>query len=144
LETDGACAYCGIKDARVLTIHHLDQSKPKNEAYDNKLVLCHNCHQSHHDRKGATAEELKTIKHRLIIKTLTRPGANAMKQAYRNNTVVAMPFLVNHLVEMGFMKQGETISGWSDDNTNNNEVAIDAAYTLTTAGRKLLEKWKLK
>ena len=43
LETDDSCALCGLKDTRALTIHHIEQSDPKNENYDNKLVLCHNC-----------------------------------------------------------------------------------------------------
>jgi 5-methylcytosine-specific restriction endonuclease McrA len=28
-ETDGSCAYCGIKGYRVLTIHHIIQQEPK-------------------------------------------------------------------------------------------------------------------
>ncbi len=144
LETDGACAYCGLKDSRALTIHHLEGATPKNEDYDNKLVLCHNCHQCHHLDKGPTAEELRTIKRRLIIKTLTRHGVNAMKQAYRRSLVVATPFLVNHLVEFGYLSQGEILSSLSDPNTGPQGVIIDATYTITPAGRTLLEKWDLK
>lgn len=47
-ETDGSCAYFGIKDYRVLTTHHIVQQEPKDEAYDNKLLLCHNCHHLYH------------------------------------------------------------------------------------------------
>ena len=145
LETDGACAYCGHKDRRVLTIHHLMQSIPKNEDYDNKLVLCHNCHQSHHQSKGATADELFEIKRSLIIKTLTRPGLNAMKEAYRRTLVVAMPFLVNHLVEFGYLVQGEMIRGeWSSDDNTTPKFIVDAEYTITSQGKALLEKWNLK
>ena len=144
LETDDACAYCGLKDTRALTIHHLEQSTPKNEDYDNKLVLCHNCHQCHHQNKGATVDELRTIKRRLIIKTLTQTGVNALKYAYRRNTVLAAPFLVSHLVEFGYLTQGETISSWSDDNTKGEEVVMEAAFTITPDGRTLLEKWGLK
>ena len=142
LETDGACAYCGLKDVRALTIHHLDQATPKNENYDNKLVLCHNCHTCHHQGKGASAEDLKTIKRRLIFKTLTVPGVNAMKQAYRRKGVVAMPFLVNHLVEFGYLRQGEAIR--SDDVDTEDELVTDAMYHLTDEGQALVEKWGLK
>jgi len=51
-ETDGSCAYCGIKDYRVLTIQHIIQRKPKDESYDNKIILCHNCHHLYHQGKG--------------------------------------------------------------------------------------------
>jgi 5-methylcytosine-specific restriction endonuclease McrA len=50
-ETDGACAYCGIKDYRVLTTHHINQQEPKDESYDNKIILCHNCHHLYHQEK---------------------------------------------------------------------------------------------
>jgi len=144
IETDGGCAYCGHKDSRALTIHHLTQSSPKNEDYDNKLILCHNCHHQYHAGKGATADELNNIKRRLIAKTLTRPGLNAMKQAYRKGAVVAMPFLVNHLVEFGYLAQGEVVSQWSDDNTQGEVITIDATYSITVDGKALLEKWGLK
>ncbi len=59
IETDGGCASCGLRDSRALTIHHLVQTKPKNENYDNKIILCHNCHQCHHQGKGPTLKELR-------------------------------------------------------------------------------------
>ena len=127
-----------------MTIHHIDQSTPKNEDYDNKLVLCHNCHQCHHEGKGATVEELKTIKRRLIIKTLTRPGVNALKYAYRKGAVCASPFLVNHLVEFSYLVQGQTISSWSTDSAPDEEIITDAEFMITPDGKKLLEKWGLK
>ena len=105
-ETDGGCAYCGMRDQRVLTIHHLIQETPKNEDYDNKLLLCHNCHHAHHAAKGATVEELKTIKRRLIIKTLTVLGHNALKLAHRHGEVVALPFLVTHLARTAAFREG--------------------------------------
>lgn len=145
IETDGGCAYCGHKDSRVLTIHHLEQSATKNEAYDNKLILCHNCHQGYHQGKGATPEELNKIKRRLIIKTLTVPGLNAMKEAYRRAVVTAMPFLVNHLVEQGFLTQGEMQRGeWSLEDNDTPKYIIEAEYTITDRGKALLEKWDLK
>jgi hypothetical protein len=119
----------------------MKQSTPKNEDYDNKLVLCHNCHQSHHQSKGPTADELVEIKRRLIIKTLTRAGLNAMKYANRRSAVVAAPFLVNHLVEYGYLIQGEVISEWGE--TPQQNIVIGAAYSITDEGRALLEKWGL-
>lgn len=142
VETDDSCALCGLKDTRALTIHHLEQSEPKNENYDNKLVLCHNCHHCYHQGKGVTAEDLKNIKRRLIIKTLTVPGINAMKCAYRREGVVAMPFLMNHLVELGYLRQGDPIR-W-DTTDAGVEVVTDAMYMVTDEGRALLEKWDLK
>ena len=38
-ETDSSCAYCGIKDYRVISTHHIIQQKPKDESYDNKILL---------------------------------------------------------------------------------------------------------
>ena len=142
VETDDSCALCGLKDTRALTIHHIEQTDPKNENYDNKLVLCHNCHQCHHQNKGASVDDLKTIKRRLIIKTLTVPGVNALKYAYRKNGVVAMPFLVNHLVELGYLRQGDPIR--SDTTDEGVEVITDAMYALTEDGKAVLEKWDLK
>ncbi len=143
LETDRRCAVCGIGDSRVLTIHHIVQTEPKNESYDNKILLCHNCHHAHHQKKGASAEELQEIKCRLIIKTLIRPGLKAMKEAYRKGRVVAMPFLVNHLVEFGYLKFQEELSSLSED-PGFQDIVIDAVYTISDDGRRLLEQWHLK
>jgi hypothetical protein len=103
VETDGSCANCGLKSDRFLTEHHIEQSNPKNEDYDNRIVLCHNCHQCHHQAKGPSTDQLREIKKRLIVKTLTRSGLNALKEANRKGLVMAMPFLVNHLVEHGYL-----------------------------------------
>jgi hypothetical protein len=101
LETDGACAFCGHKDTRALTIHHIIRAVPKIEDYDNKIVLCHNCHQCHHQGKGPTSDEIKQIKRRLIIKTLTPLGVNALKYAYRRSRVSAAPFQDGDLPRLG-------------------------------------------
>ena len=145
LETEDACANCGLKDARALTIHHLDSTLPKDESYDNKIVLCHNCHQCHHQHKGPTAEQLIEAKRRLIVKTLTRPGLNALKQAFRKPAVVAMPFLVSHLIEFGYLRHESDLSSCSDDEWGpDRDVVVEAAYVITPNGRRLLEKWNLK
>ncbi len=139
LETDGSCALCGLRDSRVLTVHHLQQTKPTSEAYDNKILLCHNCHVSHHNGKGASNDLLRDMKRRLVVKTLTRPGLNALKEAYRHGRVVAMPFLVNHLVEFGYLTFKEEGSSLSDD-SGHADTIIDAVYIVTNDGSRLLER----
>lgn len=143
LETDGGCACCGLRDIRVLTVHHIEEAKPKNENYDNKIVLCHNCHDSHHNSKGLTKEEIQTVKRRLIIKTLTRPGLNAMKQALRKGRVIAAPFLVNHLVEQQFLEYKEVVTNFAPDDSWLEHIEIAAIYELTEPGRQLMERWSL-
>ncbi len=138
-ETDGSCAYCGIKDYRVLTIHHIIQQDPKDESYDNKIVLCHNCHHLYHQEKGPSLQELKDIKKRLICKTLTQQGVNALKEAYRKGLVIASPYLVNHLVELQLLTSSDHISHYENDSQ-----IIDAIYELTDNGKKFTEKWELK
>jgi hypothetical protein len=137
-ETDGSCAYCGIKDYRVLTTHHIIQQDPKDESYDNKIVLCHNCHHLYHQGKGPSLQELKDIKKRLICKTLTQQGVNALREAYRKGLVVASPYLVNHLLELQFLTSPDSIATYSD---NGGECIIDAAYRLTDKGKLFTEKW---
>ncbi|WP_431095328.1 hypothetical protein [Polaromonas aquatica] len=144
IETEDACANCGLRDVRALTIHHIEQTKPKNENYDNKIVLCHNCHTCHHNGKGPSDDEIRDIKRRLIVKTLTRLGLNALKRAYRNPRVVASPFTVDHLVEWGYLRHVEDLSWCSSDEKEEKEVPIDAAYEISSQGRELLEKWELK
>lgn len=142
-ETDGTCAFCGTKDYRVLTIHHIIQSKPKNESYDNKIVLCHNCQHLYHEQKCPSLEDLLVIKKRLIYKTLTQQGINALKEAYRKDFVIASPYLVNHLIELRLFKHSDTISSFSNEQTNKT-VDIEVIYELTDKGKKFTEKWGLK
>ncbi|HUL31140.1 MAG TPA: hypothetical protein VLZ03_11870 [Thermodesulfobacteriota bacterium] len=144
IETEGSCANCGLKDTRALTIHHLDATQPKSELYDNKIVLCHNCHQCHHQGKGPSAEEFIDIKARLIVKTLTRPGLNALKIASRKKGVSANPFMVNHLVEMRYLKCKEVVSTFMDDNDSTIEIVSEAIYEISAEGQALLARWKLK
>lgn len=138
-ETDGSCAYCGNNDYRVLTIHHINQQVPKDESYDNKIVLCHNCQHLYHEKKGPSKKDLTKIKKRLICKTLTQQGVNALKEAYRNRLVVASPYLVNHLVELQFLKLSDTLTTYEND-----KQIINAIYELTNTGKKFTEKWALK
>jgi hypothetical protein len=142
LETDGSCAACGLRDLRFLTTHHIEQTKPKNEAYDNKIVICHNCHHALNNGKGLTPEDIRDIKRRLIIKTLTRPGLNALKEGYRRGLVIALPFLVNHLVEQGFLVLQEELEIWEED--DGSQATIKARYAITPEAMRLLDKWQLR
>ena len=143
-ETEGSCACCGMRDMRTLTIHHIEQSSPKDESYDNKIVLCHNCHQCHHDGKGPTKPEIREVKRRLIVKSLTQVGLNALKEAHRRPFVVAMPFLVAHLVERRLLKFVEMISGTRKNSIDEDTwIIYTATYAITPAGRALLTNWKL-
>ena len=142
-EVEGSCACCGHRDSRALTVHHIDEAKPKNESYDNKIVLCHNCHHCYHNGKGLTYEEVKALKRRLIIKTLTTQGHNALKQAYRKGVVVATPFLVNHLVEQQYLKYQQVVTNFRPDDSWLEHVDIAAVYEITAIGKELVEKWSL-
>jgi hypothetical protein len=137
-ETDGACAYCGIKDFRILTVHHIQQQEPKDESYDNKILLCHNCHHLYHQGKGPSIDDLRKIKKRLIYKTLTQQGVNAIKEAYRKVLVIASPYLVNHLIDLQLLSFKDYISTYETDTQ-----IIDAVYELTPTGRQFAEKWEI-
>lgn len=143
IETEGSCACCGHKDVRALTIHHIEAAEPKSELYDNKIVLCHNCHHGHHQGKGPSAEQVKEMKARLIAKTLTRPGLNALKIAARRGGVVASPFAVLHLLEMRYLRHMQDLSSTGVGVDGEKEVIIDAIYEVTEEGRALLSCWKL-
>lgn len=134
-ETEDACAICGIKGINVLTEHHIDENRSNNR-YDNLIVLCHNCHNGYHRDCGVTADQITDRKRRLIQKTLTTYGLNALKISHRNNFgVIAMPFLLYHLVDMGYMTKEEDQMGYGDQE--------DAAsrFAITVEGRRLLVQW---
>jgi hypothetical protein len=148
LETDGSCAYCGIKDYRVLTVHHIIQQKPQDESYDNKIILCHNCHHLYHQGKGPSLQDLKDIKKRLIYKMLTQQGINALNEARRNRMVVASPYLVNHLVELQLLESMDIVRTYTSDPSlpgfPGMKSVTDAEYWLTEKGKQFTEKWDLK
>ena len=134
-ETDNSCALCGLKGLQSLTEHHIDGNKKNNE-YDNLIILCWNCHQRFNQNKGIDINQIQTTKKFLIIKTLTLFGVNALKIAKRNNFgVIAMPFLLYHLVDLGLMTKEEVQMGYGD------QKDATARFAITKKGKKLLEKW---
>lgn len=135
-ETDGACAYCGIKDYRILTEHHIEQMEPKDQSYDNRIILCHNCHHLYHQEKGPSKKDIMKIKKRLICKILTQQGVNAVKESYSKGRVVAAPYLVNHLIELGYMQLIE-------EHITVDENVMSSIYELTGPGKVFAQKWGL-
>ena len=136
-ETDDTCAICGLRGISVLTIHYID-GNPRNTVYDNMIVLCYNCHQRHHQGKGVTEEQIIDRKRHLVLKTLTQYGLNAMKIAERNGFGVgAMPFLLYHLVELGYLTKEESQMGYGD------QEDATARFAITTKGRETLSKFLL-
>jgi len=134
-ETDDSCAICGIKGIQILTIHHIDED-PSNNVYDNTIILCHNCHNQYHQNKGLSREDIKNRKRHLIQKTLTQYGLNAMKIASRNNYgVLSWPFLLYHIVQLGYMTQEESQMGYGD------QEDATARFAITENGENLLRKW---
>jgi hypothetical protein len=134
-ETDDSCGICGARGFDNLSEHHIDSDRSNNE-YDNLIVLCHNCHHKHHNDKGLSRDKIEYRKRHLIQKTITTYGLNAMKIAKRNNFgVIAMPFLLYHLVDLGYMiKEEEQMSyGDQDDAT--------ARFAITKKGKDILTKW---
>jgi hypothetical protein len=140
VETDDSCALCGFRGSYALTVHHIDGDHDNN-AYDNRIVLCRNCHNAYHEGKQITKNQIETRKRHLIRKTLTQYGLNAMKIALRNNFgVVALPFLIYHVVDLGYMRPAEDtpIEEYKDQGSR---VAVTALYAITETGRALLYKW---
>lgn len=134
-ETNDSCALCGERGIEKLTVHHIDCNENNNE-YDNQIVLCHNCHHRFHDNKGITQEQIIDRKRNLILKTITQYGLNALKIAYRNNFgVVAMPFLLYHLADLGFMSKEEDQMGYGE------QEDATSRFSITDKGKILYEKW---
>ena len=135
VETDDSCAICAIRGVGVLTEHHIDGNR-SNNTYDNVILLCYNCHQPHTTGRGLTKQQIVDRKRHLIQKTLTTYGLNAMKIASRNNFgVVAMPFLLYHLVDIGYMTKEEELEGYGQ------QEDVMARFAITKRGRSLLSKW---
>lgn len=133
-ESKDSCSICRELQKFTLTIHHIDHKK-RNNTYENLLVLCNNCHKRYHDNKGINDKDIEKTKKRLLFETITQYGVNALKIAYRKQAeIAALPFLVLHLIEMGYLKQtGELF--WEG------EVDYLAKYLITNKGKKIYEKW---
>jgi hypothetical protein len=135
LETDDSCALCGERTSQALETHHIDGNRENNE-YDNQIVLCHNCHKRFHDQKGISREDIVSRKRHLIARTITQYGVNALKIAARNDFgVVAMPFLLYHLVDLGLMRKAEDQMGYGS------QEDATALFSITEDGRRVLEQW---
>jgi hypothetical protein len=133
-ETDDTCAICGIRGKQILTIHHIDGHR-SNDAYDNLIVICHNCEHLYHDKKELSRQQIEDRKRHLILKTITQYGLNAMNIASRNDFgIVGMPFPLYHLMDLGYMTQAETQMGYR-------KVHVTVRFTITDSGKALLRKW---
>lgn len=146
LESDNGCGFCGLRDLRALTIHHIEHDDGKNvdHSYDNLVVLCHNCHNIYHQKKGITKSQIIETKRKLILKTLTPLGISALKIAARKKIVAGVPFTLMHLVELGLLEEIE-VNGWSvaEFDGKEIEVATDAIYEITSKGKQFYKKWKI-
>ena len=137
-EGENSCAYCGQRGIENLTIHHIDHDRENNE-YDNLIILCHNCHHRYNENKGISKEDIFRLKCDLIVKTLTQYGINALKISYRNDFgVVAMPYILFHLLDLGYMSKEEEISSYGD---GEKYVEVQARFAITEKGKRLYEKW---
>jgi hypothetical protein len=90
----------------------------------------------HNQKKGPSIDDLYDIKKRLIYKTLTQQGVNALKEAYRKGFVFAAPYLLNHMIELRYLRLKEShITYDSDDHI------ISGIYELTKEGKQFAERW---
>lgn len=72
----------------------------------------------------------------LIQKTVTIYGINAMKIAARNEFgILAMPFLLYHLVDLEYMTKEEPQMGYGT------QADATARFAITAKGREVLSKW---
>jgi len=137
IETDDSCAICGLKGSNILTIHHIDHNRGNN-AYDNKIILCHNCHQKHNiNEEFLSNDEIQNRKRHLIVKTLTTHGLNILKKAYRSQfSVLALKAQVFHLIELGYLKESELPLHKIGDGSGSL-----SEFDITEDGKLLIEKW---
>lgn len=143
LETENGCGLCGHRDSRVLTVHHIEHdADTADNSYDNLIVLCHNCHTMYHQGKGLLKQEIIEVKRRLIMKTLTLIGINALKVATRKGVVVGAPYTLNHLVELGLVSEHEVFTEIENDEGGISSTQV--AYTITDKGARFVEKWRIQ
>jgi len=135
LETDDSCAICGNRGIQILTKHHIDGNR-SNNTYENLIILCHNCHHKITNKKGLTKSRIIDRKRHLIHKIITTYGLNALKIAKRNKFgVIAMPFLLYHLVDLGYMTKEEEQMGYGE------QEDATARFAITKKGKNLVKKW---
>jgi len=110
------------------------------------IVLCYNCHTCYHQNNGGYKQQILDRKRDFIIKTLTQYGLNALKIAKRKNSVVALPFLVYHLIDLGYLQEGDVISwfgigGKSEEGKSGPLLYHFIEYHITEKGEKLIKDW---
>ena len=82
-----------------------------------------------------SAEQVRDLKRHLLVKTVTTFGLNAMKMAARNGEgVIAMPFLLFHLVDLGYMLKEEVQMTYGN-------IEATSRFTITEEGRRVLRMW---
>ena len=140
LEADNECALCGTRNPNVLTIHHIDGDS-RNNTYENQVVTCNNCHIAHNQDKGFSTEEIRATKRILIMKTITQIGLNALKESARREVVYGAPFLLNHLVDLGYLQFRE--AGELRGLEGGPIVFEGAYYEATEKGKSVLDEWDL-
>ncbi len=132
-------ARCGNHEEGALSIDHID-SDHHNSQYANLIILCHSCHHMKTSGKSVTLNDIEKLKAGLIRKTLTEHGANAIKLCYRNSFgIIAMPFLVNHLVDLGYLNECEVQMGYGG---GDDHIDATVRYEITEKGKKFHERWK--
>lgn len=133
-ETEGNCAICGWHRPEDITVHHIDGNST-NSVYENEILLCHNCHKRHHDRKGLSDAEIRRKKGVLMLKTLTPYGVSALKIARRNpEGVVGTPFLLHHLIDLGLLTEEDTLMGYEG-------LSVQSVFAVTDRGKALVDEW---
>jgi len=139
LEVDDSCALCGCRERRALTIHHID-GNDNNNSYDNRIILCYSCHQRHHNSDGdVSRKDIEDRKRRLIMKTLTQFGVNALKIADRTGHLVGAPFLLVHLVELGYLRLEAEHDVFSAEEKK--DVEVTNQYSISAEGKRVLNTW---
>ena len=84
--------------------------------------------------------DVRDRKRHLIQKTITTYGVNALKIADRNNTgVIASPFLLYHIVELGYVRNEQPIM----EHGSGNERTLEGLnlFSITDKGRAVLREW---
>jgi hypothetical protein len=141
-EAGHQCAYCGHRDGLNLTMHHIERERDGGPTdFNNLIALCFNCHNRVDETETIPDKDIRRLKRHLVRSRLTQPGVNALKLAYENRGgVVALPFLVQHLLDDGLL---EYVEYQMTVPTDTGETEVTALYKITGPGEELLEKWVL-